>query len=451
MLQAPQLANPGAQPFPTEPRPAPAAAPSDQYANKDDLVGLRTDLENFKFQWQHERDLHTGISVRGLAIDGTIQGRVGYESYPVNTTTGGVVMNNRQVTFDTGAVVLAFAGSLYKDYEEGRNLTYLLRFGASPQQATNNNFLNLLDAQVTYSPVPTVDPAAPALKFTLGEQLLPFGIEVPAPEDLKPVIINAQFTTNLNLARRDVGLLLQGDLFPVVDYGYNYRVAILQYALGVFNGAGPNTPDDNTAKDVIARIAFSPPSDYNSWLRVLTVGATAYVGWQNLFLAVPPGSTTTQGALEGVGKKHRFGADLNYQHFPWGLTYEFIYSMDDVATGTTLANPTRVEHDGISHVGTLFYSFGEQFLRDLNQTGRLDDWWPKTGQPFFRIDTYQPNVHVQNNRSTIYTLGFNAFFAETTKVQLNYNIKNFQPLAVGAASAGPGIQHEVYLQIQYGF
>ena len=45
---------------------------------------------------------------------------------------------------------------------------------------------------------------------------------------------------------------MRGDLFPMVDFGYNYRVPILQYALGIVNGAGPNMLDDNNVRDVIA-------------------------------------------------------------------------------------------------------------------------------------------------------------------------------------------------------
>jgi hypothetical protein len=43
-----------------------------------------------------------------------------------------------------------------------------------------------------------------------------------------------------------------------------------------------------------------------------------------------------------------------------------------------------------SHTATAFYSFGEQFLRSIRTSGKFDDWWPKTYQPFVRYDRYDP-------------------------------------------------------------
>ncbi|HVZ37214.1 MAG TPA: hypothetical protein VG963_32550, partial [Polyangiaceae bacterium] len=220
-VDVPDTATPpatGAVPAPNAP-PAGAGAPAENpeiEGLRYDIHGITSDLENFKFQWQHERDIHTAVTTRGILLGGTIQARYGYTDNEANSPT----VYHRKGSFEIGAALLTFTGSLYKDYAEGRNLNFALRFGASPQQATTNSFLNLLDANVIYSPVPTIDPEAPQLTLTFGQQLLPFGLEVPATEELKPVIRNAQFTTRLNLARRDIGLILRGDLFPMVDFGY---------------------------------------------------------------------------------------------------------------------------------------------------------------------------------------------------------------------------------------
>jgi hypothetical protein len=142
---------------------------------------------------------------------------------------------------------------------------------------------------------------------------LPFGQEVQATEDLKPTINNALFhlAGQLDLARRQVGLIFRGDAFPVVDYGYNYRAPILTYAFGWVNGNGPNKSDDNNNKDLVGRVALTLPSDYNSWLRQLSVGASIYRGKQNVFV--------NSGAdLVDKGKKDRFGFDLAYNHHPFG-------------------------------------------------------------------------------------------------------------------------------------
>ena len=418
---------------PADAAAAAGAAPSgDVEGLRYDIQGITSDLENFKFQWQRERDIHTAVTTRGLRLGGTIQGRFGWTDLETNSA----LIYHRKSSFDIGAALLTFTGSLYKDYAEGRNLDFALRFGASPQQATTNSFLNLLDANVVYSPVPTVDSEGPQLTITLGQQLLPFGLEVPASEELKPVIRNAQFTTRLNLARRDIGLIVRGDLFPMVDFGYNYRVPIIQYAVGIVNGVGPNTLDDNNVRDVIARLAFTVPSDFHSWLRQITLGASAYFGSQNTNLADP---TRT---LSGRGIKRRLGVDFYYNHWPFGVTYEYIRGTDAVTTGTTLDEPNRAEIDSESHTATVFLSFGEQFVSGFRNQGKYDDWWPKTYQPFFRFDRFDGNKDLTQDVVTILTGGLNLFVAETTKFQLNLNWVDDERTE---------IQKEIFAQVQVGF
>jgi len=400
--------------------PAPVGVP-EEYATRDDINGLQADLENFKYQVQRDRDTKTALSTRSLNVSGVVQAKFTTSDQGTTVPAGpgaagqGSAVNNRHSTFDLGAVQLAFTGSLYKDYDEGRNLDYTLRFGTSPQQGTNNSFLNLLDANLTYNFLPTISPDTARAGLTLGQQLLPYGQEVQATEDLKPTINNAQYTLpgNMDLARRQVGLILRGDVSPTVDYGYNYRAPLLSYAFGAVNGNGPNKPDDNSAKDWLGRLAFTLPSDYNSWLRQLTLGASIYKGTQNLFVGA-------NNSLVGTGRKDRYGLDLAYNHHPIGITYEYNVGRDATASGTA-QNYSIGERRSVAHTATLFYNIGEQFVKGYRAQGRFDDWWPKSYQPFYRFDRYDPNVNVAHDRSDIHTLGLNVFFAETTKFQLNWN------------------------------
>jgi hypothetical protein len=272
---------------------------------------------------------------------------------------------------------------------------------------------------------------------TFGQQLLPFGLEVPASEELKPVIRNADFTTALQLARREIGIIVRGDLFAQVDYGYSYRQALIAYAVGVVNGNGPNTQDENDFKDIIGRLAFTLPSDYNSWLRQLTVGGTVYYGKRNTYLA--DGKT-----LAGKGARERYGLDVYYNHWPFGLTYEFIVGTDVSTPGMTLADQQRTDLHSRSHTATFFLSFGEQFVAGFRNQGRYDDWWPKTWQPFVRFDSFTRNTDVTGTKVDTLTLGLNVFFAETTKLQVNYNHRDDETNVQGVAN-------EVFAQLQFGF
>lgn len=472
---APAVA-PTTAPVAAAPADAAAGAPVDPNAPPppelqsvaDDVQGLRTDLENFKFQWQRERDIHTAITTRALTIGGTVQTRFGWTDQQVSNGT----VYKRKTSFDVPTALLNFNGNLYKDYEDGKNLSYQLSFGVSQQTNTNNSFLNLLNANITYSFLPTTSPEYPALTLSVGQQLLPFGLEVPASEELKPVIRNAQFTlppnagrrnvvTGLNLGRRDVGAIVRGDIGVNVDYGYNYRQALLAYAVGILNGAGPNTLDENDNKDFIGRVAFTVPSDYNSWLRQITLGGSVYIGKQNLYTAeTAPTARTT---IQGKGRRNRYGGDIYYNHWPFGVTYEFIRGEDEVTPGTAEA-PGRKLIKSDSHVATLFLSFGEQFVAGFRNQGRYDDWWPKTYQPFFRYDRLNPDRDYKKAKDTdpkslvteVFTGGLNIFFAETTKFQLNYN-HILNRANSDAAQPNPRLvvakrhANEVLAQVQFGF
>jgi hypothetical protein len=458
--KAPAATKPAAEAAPSAPPVDPnAAPPPDPQGIADDVQGLRTDLENFKFQWQRERDIHTAITTRALTIGGTVQARFGWSDQPVTNA----VVYRRKTSFDVPTALLNFNGNLYKDYEDGRNLSYQLSFGVSQQTNTNNSFLNLLNAAVVYSVLPTTSPEYPALTITVGQQLLPFGLEVPASEELKPVIRNAQFTlgpnagrpgvvTGYNLGRRDVAAIVRGDLFTSVDYGYNYRQALLAYAIGILNGAGPNTLDDNDNKDFIGRLALTLPSDYNSWLRQVTLGGSVYLGKQNLY------SSEAAKTLQGKGIKQRIGGDIYYNHWPFGLTYEYIRAKDAVTPGTA-DKPDRKIINTDSHTGTFFLSFGEQFVAGFRNQGRYDDWWPKTYQPFLRYDRFNPDLDQKGDKSAlieVFTAGLNIFFAETTKFQLNLNhTKNRAnkdtPQPDPRKVVAKRDSNEVLAQVQFGF
>lgn len=420
----------------TAPTPAPAA--DESLASKDDINGLQADLENFKYQVQRDRETRTALSARALNVSGVIQARYGATDAAVNTGGNSAnAVNGRNNSFDLGAVLVGFNGNLYKDYEDGRNLDYTLRFGTSPQQGTNNSFLNLIDANLTYHILPTISADAGRLSVTFGQQLLPFGQEVQATEDLKPTINNALFTSpgSLDLARRQVGLIFRGDAFPVVDYGYNYRAPILTYAFGLVNGNGPNKSDDNNNKDLVGRVALTLPSDYNSWLRQLSFGASIYRGKQNVFV--------NSGAdLVDKGKKDRFGFDLAYNHHPFGVTYEYTEGRDEYATGTKAAYSVA-ERKSRAHTGTFFYNIGEQFVKGYRAQGRYDDWWPKSYQPFYRYDRFDPNTAALRDEIKVHTLGLNVFFAETSKFQLNLNRTTF--------AATDKTTNDLLAQFQFGF
>lgn len=412
------------------------------FVTRAELQGLQSDLENYKYQVQRDRDTKTALSTRQLLINGVVQAKASYideaQRTPPTGTNTGMAVQDRHSSFDLGAVQIGFIGNLYKDYEEGKNLDFNLRFGTSPQTGTNNSYLNLLDAQLTYHVLPTLSADTGRLSVTLGQQLLPFGQEVQATEDLKPTINNALFSLpglGYGLALREVGLIVRGDALPTVDYGYNYRSPMISYAFGLVNGNGANKSDDNDDKNFIGRLRYTLPAEYNSWLRELSFGLSWYQGKSNLFEI-----DGTSAAFAGKGDVLRKGFDIYYNHHPFGVTYEYVQGEDDTYISQTAQTYKR---ESESHTVTLFWNFGEQFVKGFRNQGRYDDWWPKSYQAFYRYDTIDRDKNLADQTVDIHSLGLNAFFAETTKFQINLNHVNNDITNKS--------YNELVAQFQYGF
>ncbi|MGB8930122.1 MAG: porin [Anaeromyxobacteraceae bacterium] len=419
-------------------------------ATRGDVQGVQADLENFKYQYQRDRETKSALSTRNLLISGIVQARGAYYgayiNSPVNKAVAATSVNNpallddRKTTFDIPQAILAFNGLLYRDYEQARNLGFTLSAAATPVAGALNAYLGVLDANLTYQLLPTIENDGPRLSLTLGQQLVPFGLESNTNEEFKPVINNAQFVGQAGLGARQIGLVARGEFFTQFDFGYAYRQALLAFALGIVNGTGPNRDDDNAFKDVVARVALTLPAEYDSWLRELRIGASAYLGRASLGNgAVAPATA----ALVATGLKNRFGVDVYYNHFPLGFTYEAVRSVDDVWDSASAA---EVRHNGFGQTATAFYSFGQQFLKSIKTQGKFDDWWPKTWQPFVRYDRWAADLGKQGAANEIYTGGLNVFFAETTKAQINVN-RRLQHV-VGADNVA---STELLAQVQFGF
>jgi hypothetical protein len=325
-----------------------------------------------------------------------------------------------------------------------------------------------LDAYLNYNILPANQSDSARLAVSFGQQNKPFGLEAAALEDKKPVINQAQFVAAAGFVQRDVGIILKGDLFPANDFGYGYRVPLLEYSAGVINGNGFNQTNGNsnasTGKDkfdTLGRLVINPIAwsigdgqiNYNDWLRGLSIGASVYNGSSKLW------NPTENLSDIKTGVKNRTGFDVAYVRNPIGFTYETIAGEDEVgvvtrngvsvgknpATGTTYTDysgSNKLKSYGSTF--TLFLEFGEQFVNGYRNQSRRDDWWPLTWQPFYRIDNWNADTSDGDNNKEIRTLGLNVFFAETTKFQLNHSVTNQKSTDIKNAA-------ETIAQFQFGF
>jgi phosphate-selective porin len=234
----------------------------------------------------------------------------------------------------------------------------------------------LLDASVTFKHLPYV-------KARVGQFKIPFGLEgleahfaLPLINFTRASVQLLSFTAPLwqtpaerrasNSAFRDIGV----QLFDEIALGKSSLV----YALGGFNGAGVNRPDDNDAKDVLARIEWA-----TGGLRLAASGLS--------------GRTTPAEA-----RKERWGADVTYNRGPWHVGAEYIGARDAVVSGGQRCA------DGW-HVRTSYL---------LTQKLQL----------VARYEAFDPDRNAGNDRYTATAIGVNWIFKGFTRLQLNYELRD---------------------------
>lgn len=437
---------------PAEATPTPAEGESQEAidaktpATKADVQGLRTDLENYKYDQSRLQERNIPSVTRNTKIGGsiTLQYATQNPGVPATTAAGTTLQGEpRKNGFVAPSVGLNFTGNLYRDYQEGKNLDYRIAFltatnvgsNANAYNATgkanpNGSQFNLTDAYIKYSFQPQTGNAEDPLGVViLGQQVVPFGQDAQALDaEVRPVINGAAYVSGLGFNNRQIGLVVSGDFQPYVDYTNNYRAPLLSYAFGLFNGNGPNKNDNNSDRDFSGRLVFTLPVDYASWFRQLQIGASYYRGYPTLGGTAVPSTGATDNTpypATGKGNSNRTGFDINWTHLPYSISYEWVYGKDALAAPTA-ANPDGFKR-GIDQYINFGYTWGEQFLNSSKQQGKFDDWWPKSYQAFFRFDTWNPNASEAvlrtlngDRKQYISTLGLNIFFAETTKFQIDY-------------------------------
>ena len=236
------------------------------------------------------------------------------------------------------------------------------------------------------------------LRVKLGQFKRPIGFENPmSPLDvglgnysqatLKLASINDRIDGH-KCSGRDVGVQLQGDLFPATD-GHNW----LHYQVGVFNGQGINHTDKDNFKDVIGGLWLSP-------VKGLSVGG---FGWNGKYTNDDYKGDGTD--LESVERK-RWGVGYMYDNGAWSTRGEYIASKGK--------NPA-----------------------DIHSANRSDAWYVQVGAPLFkdfklfgRYDCYRENKH-WNSLKTIYALAANYYLGKHLIFQANYSFTNDRSAAIG--------------------
>lgn len=242
--------------------------------------------------------------------------------------------------------------------------------------------------------------------FTIGQSLIPLSLENLTSSSKFEMIEFAQAVDALaargkdiigNQNGHDLGIQLGGTILKLKDR------PVLDYRLGVFNGSGINTVDNNEAKDFATRLIVHPVTG-------LDLGAALYNG-SRFVPEVKTGTVVTTPSKNVV--RDRYGFDLSYDLKNFSLRSEYIHGTDDT-----------IDRDG-------YYVQGGYFFLD------------KKLQLLAKYDFYDVNKAVAKNASTWVVLGANLNLNANTRIQFNYTFKQEE---------GPSIDNNfASVQAQIGF
>lgn len=223
------------------------------------------------------------------------------------------------------------------------------------------------------------------LNFTVGQAKIPFSLENLTSSNKLELIDRSQVVEALtargrdvggNQNGRDIGVLLGGTILKIKDQ------PVVDYRLGVYNGAGINMADNNEKKDYAARLILHP-------VLGLDISGALYNG-SRFVPAVTTGNVTTPSKSVD---RNRYGFDLNYDLKNLAIRSEYIHGTDDV-----------IDREGYYIQGG-YYFFQKKF------------------QLLAKYDYYDTDKAVSTNASTWYVLGANCNFNTTTRLQANYTFK----------------------------
>lgn len=200
-------------------------------------------------------------------------------------------------------------------------------------------------------------------------------------------------TGEKSAAGRDIGLQLQGDLFPVSD---GHR--LLHYQVGVYNGEGINFKDNDKRKDIIGGLWVVPFDGFR-------VGGFAWTGSR--------GGMSTPDTGETVSiKKNRFAGSIEYDKNEYTFRAEYIYSR---GWGAQSAGSNVIDYTkGFKADGWYVFGIVPVIKSKLHVKARYQ--------------CYRDNMEWNRSKS-MYEVGLNFFFNKRLQLNVEYARVNDRTIA----------------------
>lgn len=317
-----------------------------------------------------------------LKFSGFVQGM-----YQANLSDEGKLTGN---TFRMRRVRLSAEGTLFK------GLTYKIQgdFSRSPM---------LVDAFVKYK-------VADAFAIQLGQFKTPFSLESPInPVNLEifdygegiQKLVGYSDVCGVGGIGRDIGLMATGKLFAIKD-GEEVKYHVVDYALGVFNGNGPTTTDNNNRKDFVGRLEIHP------MLKALTLSGSYYNGKYKK-------DDINQGARErwSAGAQYNDGDLVVRAEYLSGTTGHQVEAYDD-------AGPILDENGDQVYYEDLLLSQGYYAVAGYNfRFGKENS---QKLMPVLRYEHFTQDNDIVNGGTNYYTVGINYWPVKSLNFKLDYSL-----------------------------
>ena len=315
-------------------------------------------------------------------ISGFVQGM-----YQANLTDEGELSSN---TFRMRRVRLSVDGNL------SPKVSYKLQgdFVRSPM---------LVDAYVKYK-------ACDAFAVQVGQFKTPFTIESPINPVNLEIFDYGEIIQQLGGYKdvcgvgglgRDIGVMATGKLFPVKgEEGIKYNV--VDYAVGVFNGNGPTTTDNNNRKDLVGRLEVHPG------MKALTLSGSYYYG-------------KYYKDEDFNGTRNRWAAGLQYNDGKLVIRGEYLNGTTGYQGFEGEEAPKQFNSKGYYAVAGYNFQFGKE--QKLMPVLRYEHFEQQTG--VFGAHTADHVIYMLPDASaptSYYTVGINYWPIKSVNFKLDYSL-----------------------------
>lgn len=252
-------------------------------------------------------------------------------------------------------------------------------------------------------------------RITTGKFKHPFSVELNASSNKLLTINRSKVVDYLTGPSIDYGLMISGSSENLPILGIKNK-DIIKYSLALINGSGKDVYDPDTYKDVVFKLNFSPFS-------FISLGGSFKNGKRKdpMILDKPAGSSL------------RYGADLTINYKNLIIQSEYIGAKEK--TYNLIGN-----QEEIHSFNPFTYKADGYFIQALYMM-------PCHLQAVAKFETFSGELIQNSDQEQAITLGFNYFFNEQTKVQLNY-IHHIIDKEISALTNDYELTDAVYLQFQ---